>query len=622
MSQTQDQLKAVAKAALQSGRPAQAESLARDLLSSSPKDGELRLLLGLSLARLGRLSEAKTELEAASRHLPQAPEPLSALATVLLSMGQVEEGLDAAVRAASLRPEDPDYHSHVGHLLISLRQHRAALGPFRKALEIDRLNLVHRQNYAACLADAGLEEEAISEWKKTVKLFPESKTAWLSLSRLLLSRGRVKEAIKSSLRGVENAPESSDAQLMAGLTLAEDGQSDQARPYLEKAIALGAGGGLAQAAMGYWLQEQGHFEEAQANLEESIRINPAHGFAYYNLFRSKKTSQQDEGLIRQMQELVEDPAAPLRDKGYIHYALGKAYEDLKDYEAAMSHYRKGNEAAYEIWLAPHPWERDAYAADLREKEAFYTPEVFADGRVQGSNDETPVYIVGMMRSGTSLTEQILSSHPEVAGAGELTFWHDEEPRVWKDGVLDWDAIPEAAMKCLAKLREFSPHAKRVTDKLPHNYAMVGHIHAAFPRAKFIHIHREPLDNCLSIYTTAYQKPPAFAHSEENIVFAYREYQRIMDHWRKVLPRRSLFEVSYEEIVADRETVAREMIAFIGLEWSDSCLHHETNQRSVRTPSMWQVRQPIYKTSVQRWKRFEPWLGPLAELKPSNPSESS
>jgi hypothetical protein len=225
-----------------------------------------------------------------------------------------------------------------------------------------------------------------------------------------------------------------------------------------------------------------------------------------------------------------------------------------------------------------------------------------------------LFIVGMIRSGTSLMEQIVSSHPDVAGAGELSFWHDHEQDCWgADGLPDPERLQQISGMFVELIQSKAPQARRVTDKLPHNFALIGEIASALPEARFIHCRRSPADNCLSVYTTAYQRPPVFAHDRANIAFAYREYARMMDHWRAVLPADRLLEVSYEEMVQDREAVVRRVIEFIGLPWHEACLRHEENQRAVRTPSLWQVRQPIYTTSMQRWRRFEEWIPEFVEL---------
>jgi hypothetical protein len=155
-----------------------------------------------------------------------------------------------------------------------------------------------------------------------------------------------------------------------------------------------------------------------------------------------------------------------------------------------------------------------------------------------------------------------------------------------------------------------------TDKMPLNFLTLGCIHTVFPNARIVHCRRNAIDNCLSIYMTQYKGSPEFGHVRENIVFMYKQYERLMDHWRATLPADRFLEVHYEELVADQEGETRKMIAFAGLEWNDACLHHEENENSVRTPSLWQARQPIYKTSVEKWRRYEPWLGAFAELIPS------
>jgi hypothetical protein len=220
----------------------------------------------------------------------------------------------------------------------------------------------------------------------------------------------------------------------------------------------------------------------------------------------------------------------------------------------------------------------------------------------------------MIRSGTSLLEQILSSHPAITGAGELPFWHQHAAEAYDaSGHPAPERLANLARAYRDELARLGPGALRVTDKLPHNYAMLGLIHIAFPEARMIHVRRDPADNCLSVYTTAYQRPPVFAHHRDNIVFAYRQYQRLVAHWRAAMPPDRWIEVDYEDLIRDREGWTRRLIDFAGLEWDDACLRHETNRRAVRTPSLWQVRQPLYTTSIARWKRFAPDIPEFAAL---------
>jgi len=236
--------------------------------------------------------------------------------------------------------------------------------------------------------------------------------------------------------------------------------------------------------------------------------------------------------------------------------------------------------------------------------------------VHASRSETPVLIVGMMRSGTTLVEQILSSHPEIGAGGELTFWGDAAAKLDHLAAdrTDDSSWQKLSSEYLALLGRFAPDAIRVTDKMPHNFLWLGLIHTVFPAARIVHCRRNPIDTCLSIYFTHFGVAKDFAYDRKNIVSFYEQYDRLMAHWREVLPKDRLIEVNYEELVADRESVARKLISFCGVDWNDACLRHEKNERAVTTASMWQARQPIYTSSVERWRRYEPWLGEFNRLR--------
>ncbi|MGA7196339.1 sulfotransferase family protein, partial [Roseiarcus sp.] len=235
----------------------------------------------------------------------------------------------------------------------------------------------------------------------------------------------------------------------------------------------------------------------------------------------------------------------------------------------------------------------------------------------GVEDPTPVLIVGLPRSGTTLTEQILSSHPEIAAGGEREPWGARFAA--RGDIWGPTSTPEATRRLaddyLAALRRFGPDAKRVTDKTLGNFMLLGVIHRVFPEATLIHCRRHPIDTALSIFTTNFEMNYDFASDRSDLVFFTRQYQRLMAHWREVLPPDRFVEVEYEALVADLEPQARRLIAACGVEWNDASLEPHRNTREITTASIWQARQPIYRTSVERWRRYEPWLGELRELAP-------
>jgi hypothetical protein len=233
----------------------------------------------------------------------------------------------------------------------------------------------------------------------------------------------------------------------------------------------------------------------------------------------------------------------------------------------------------------------------------------------GNSDAKPVMIIGMPRSGTTLVEQIISMHPEVAAGGELHFWN-KRGTVWHRSGAEGNQRPflcEAAADYLSVLREIASKAARVTDKMPFNFLWAGLIHLALPQATIIHCRRTPIDTALSIHQTHFRPGLVFPTGGAELVAYYRDYQRLTEHWRKVLPPDRFIEVDYEELTRAPEPDIRRMIAACGLKWSEECLRPESNPRAVNTPSKWQARQPIYRSSVARWRRYEPWLGPLRAL---------
>jgi tetratricopeptide (TPR) repeat protein len=613
MPTSPDQLQKLAESAYARNDLTVAARHCRQLVELKPSDPTARVLAGLVAARARDVSGAIRHLTDALELDSGCVEAHIALSTVLFETGQIAPGLEHAREAVRLQPDDADLLSHLGFKLVKLRAFDEAAGYFERAASLRPRDARSWQNLAMALRDAGREPESVDIWKKVVDLDSRHFAGWMNLGQLHLAHGRFGDAIQCAEKALGLGKDNPNAHLLMALALAEDNRGAEAEKFLLEAVKLDPKNPVAHASLGFWYQEQGRFDQSRSHLERTIALNPQHGFAYYNLLREKRATEGDADLLGRIQEVADNTMLHPRDRSYAHYALGKGFEDLGRFEDSMRHFDAGNDLAFEVWLARKPWDREEYSEGFSR-----TIEVFEQARFErltGSDSETPIFIVGMIRSGTSLLEQILSSHPSVAGAGELSFWHENERKGLDDeGLPRPEALPSLAESYLAKLESLAPGADRVTDKLPHNYAMLGLIHAALPRAKIIHLSRDPADNCLSVYTTAYQKPPVFAHRRENIVFAYREYLRIMEHWRSVLPADILLEIDYERLVSDREELGRRVVAFCGLPWDEACLRHEGNRRSVRTPSLWQVRQPVYGTSVNRADRFSKWIPEFMDLR--------
>jgi tetratricopeptide (TPR) repeat protein len=446
-------------------------------------------------------------------------------------------------------------------------------------------------------------------------LAPESE-GLIKLAELERGLGRVDEALKCCRRALKRRPDDAVAHRMMARILTEEGRLDEAAPAWERATALDPAPIEVQITKAYALLAAGLFDDAIAEFRSVIEIDPNQWRPYNAIVSAKRVTEQDRELLVQMQRIVDDPSSSAQDRFNLHYALGKAHDNLREYETAMRHFDEANRVKLtETDLIP-PYSEDELREEADDKIKTFTRSLMRQVHETASPSDRPIFVVGMMRSGTTLAEQILSCHRDIGGAGEQPYWREWETQVvnWKTGESKPERLRAMADQFCALLETIAPGCRFVVDKNPANSMIVGLLHLAFPNARIIHTIRNPVDTALSIWMTPMQTVAPFVCDREHIVFAYRQYQRLADHWRSLIPADRYLEVRYEDLVSEREPITRKMIDFCNLEWDDACLHPESNPRSVRTPSFWQVRQPIYATSVERWRRYEPWLGVFRELK--------
>jgi tetratricopeptide (TPR) repeat protein len=379
---------------------------------------------------------------------------------------------------------------------------------------------------------------------------------------------------------------------------------------LRQTLALDPRNAMAHDLLGNLLSEFGRFDEARECFERAITIAPLLAGSYYDLVRCRPVTSDDDGLLQRMKVALATPGLEAAQRLRLHLAIGKAAEDLGDYALAMQHF----DAADALRRGSASFDPAAFSIEIDRLIARCTPELIARATEVGSSDATPVLIIGMPRSGTTLVEQIVSMHPEVGAGGELQFWNQRGAAWHCSGAAGNETfVTKAREDYLGVLRAIAPTAARVTDKMPFNFLWAGLIHMAFPRAIIIHCRRAPIDTALSIHQTHFLPSLAFPTGGAELVAYFRSYQRLIDHWRRVLPADRFIEVDYEDLTRAPEPVIRRIIAACGLAWNDACLRPECTPRAVKTPSKWQTRQPIYLTSVARWRRYEPWLGPLRAL---------
>ncbi|HEY2111931.1 MAG TPA: sulfotransferase, partial [Dongiaceae bacterium] len=356
-----------------------------------------------------------------------------------------------------------------------------------------------------------------------------------------------------------------------------------------------------------------------AHFDQAVTLNPRLAGAHYNRVRSTTIRADDpqlpvkQGLVARDQQLSEI------DRSLLHMALGKAYEDLGRHDEAFASFREGKRLKRKL----APFDEAAMAARFESLQRVFTPALMAAACGQGSESDLPIFVVGFPRSGTSLVEQILASHPQVHGAGEVGYLDQIAASLRAStapelpypeyvaylGAAEFRALGDAYV---AKLRALAPAAGRITDKLPENYLNIGLIHLALPRARIVHVRREPLDVCVSCFAINFFAGLPYTSDLGELGRVYRRYLELMAHWRRLLPAGAMLEVQYEEVVADLEGQARRLLHHCGLAWDPRCLTFHETQRPVRTASVNQVRQPLYRSSLERWRRYERHLGPLIE----------
>jgi tetratricopeptide (TPR) repeat protein len=466
---------------------------------------------------------------------------------------------------------------------------------------------VRELNRGVALERKGSVHEAIVAYRVAAAELPEARSR---LARALEGVGLVDEAIGHFRAAAGPAPTGADRRMDLVMALVLEENMAEAEAQLRQVLDSHPDLEEAHSLLGRILAEAGNFDGAAACFEKALALKPGHAGVYYQLVRARKLTEADRPLLRRMIGAI--PSVTLASHSIkLNLAIAKAFDDLADYGQSMRYIGRANAIKKKV----SPFDRKVFATNVDALIDRFSPAFLARHAPGGNPSEKPVLIVGMPRSGTTLCEQILSSHSQVVGAGELRFWSHQE-RVF-DQLHDDSRIDAfrraAADDYLAVLGKLAPDAARVIDKNPFNFLFLGLFHIAFPQARIIHCRRHPIDTSLSIVSTHIRTQGAFPADTDDMVFYYRQYARLMAHWRASLPHDRFIEVDYEAIVADPETETRARVAALGLDWEEACLRPEQNQRVVKTSSLWQVRQPIYRGSLERWRRYEPWLGPLREL---------
>ncbi|MER9213203.1 sulfotransferase [Mesorhizobium sp. M0663] len=462
----------------------------------------------------------------------------------------------------------------------------------------------------------GIDDElALKYFARAVSQTPQNPYFHLSLGEAGLKLGDSLLAIRHLQRACELKPDLVEALCGLARAYVNFDKAEMALPLYEKALKINGDHPMVRIGLAGALTSLGRMDEARAYLDQAIERRVDVGAAYNYLVDTQKFIEKPAELDSILRELSNPRLEPVA-ASQLHHAAGKVLNDLQRYEEAIDHFKRAKKAA------GHNFDLEYYRRSVDSMIEIFSPSLLEAKAGHGSPSEVPVFVLGMPRSGTTLTEQICASHPDVHGAGELTklrriansmgfrILSDEDLR---SSIMSMtrDQSRALAEEYLSYLRQHAPAAPRIVDKMPHNFEFVGVIGILFPNARIIHCRRDAIDNCVSCFVLHFTKDHGYNADLETLGLYYREYDRLMRHWDKVFPGR-IFESRYETLVADQETQSRRLIDHLGLPWDDACLRFFERSGSVNTPSRWQVRQPIYSSSVKRWKKYESAIQPLID----------
>ncbi len=569
----------------------------------------------------GRELHQKTKLSAAERAYkkaikinPKFVEAHNNLGNVLVDRGRLKEAAGAYRKALKLRPDHPMLLNNLGNALQLQGENEKAIEYFRKALALDRNYADAYNNLGNALKAIDILDGAVDSYLMAIKLDSVNKEARIGLGSVYRKMEKFDEAITQFQKVIEIDPNHKAAYYGLGFAFYKDGNTDEAITHYRKVIEIDPNHKNAYFGLANAMSDIGYIEKAVEYHRKVIEIQPDDADAYRMLSAIKKFTENDNDL-RIMESLFTAKGISDEQKMSLAFGLSKAYEDLQEYEKAM-----------EMTLEANRLKHKSVNFSISDtKEHFnqikntFSESFFNTREAAGNQDPTPIFILGMPRSGTSLTEQILASHPDVFGASELTalsklakqFDKETSGKIGAKGIanMNSDDFQVLGGEYISEIRKYSPNVRYITDKMPHNFLHIGFIKTILPCAKIVHCTRDPMDNCLSIFKNYFGEGHSYSYDMTDLGRYYKLYQDLMEFWRVTLPG-FIYELRYEALVADQENETRKLLEYCNLPWDDACLDFHKTRRRVHTISNAQVRRPIYKGSVGLWKQYEEQLAPL------------
>lgn len=634
---------------LRDGDAAPAQAICAGVLKRHPEDANFLCLSARALAKLGRLDEADRQIEQALSLFPRFDRAHEARGDLLAAQGDFQAAAQALELALHINPERQTTRLKLGRLFARTGQVEKAKrlrGQFLKRDEdnqaiVRAVNLEkedklaeaeqiyrgilsrHPDNVSAMRLWArlgsrrGRYEDAEVLLRRAVEVAPDFHQAWADLASVQYEQQKLDAAAASARQLVKLDPRVPNGYLLLASAHASAGRHEDALGAFEDALAIAPRHVGALCGKGNVCRTIGDQDGAIAAFRASIEANPLHAEAYWNL-ANLKTFRFRDAEVDAMLALLDDARIPPEGQVQLHNALGLEFDGRGQYDRAFACFDRGNKLRRESEFYDRVEHEEMVDATIE----VFTARFLADGRGRGNPDPAPIFIVGLPRSGSTLIEQILSSHPLVDGTHELrelgmTVKSDQRlrgmPRYPKNLTnLDDGGFARLGDEYLRRTRRYRGAGRFFTDKNPNNYVHAGLVHLILPNAKIIDARRHPLDSCFGSYKQLFAQGQPFSYDLVELGEHYLQYQRLMAHWRDLLPGKVL-DVCYEDVVADLEGQVRRLLDHCGLPWDERCLRFHETDRAVKSASSEQVRRPIYSTSVHTWRHYEAHLGPLIEV---------
>jgi tetratricopeptide (TPR) repeat protein len=615
--------------AYRTGRLSLTVELIRRAIGQDEQNAAYFCSLGAALRDQGKLDEAAAAHRQAICVNPEFAEAYSNLGIALRDQGKLDQAVAALREAIRIKPNYAEAFSNLGAALRDQGKLDDAVAALREAIRVKPSLAVLHFNLGIALRDQGKLDEAVAVLREAIRIKADYAEAFSNLGAGLRDQGKLDEAVAALREAIRIKPDLAVLHFNLSAALRDQGKLDEAVAALREAIRIKPDYAEAHCCLGLVLKQLGRLSEGRAALQDAARLSP-HNVKYRRYLGEMLRCVAGDPHLATLERLAgESTSLSVDDRIELHFALAKAYEDAGWCEKAFRQWLDGN-ALRRRQLS---YDESVTVGALDHAKSVFTAELFRGSQFTGHPSSLPVFILGMPRSGSTLVEQILASHPQVFGGGELRYFErivGEVRPIFGDstnlsaqtpGTTGKD-LSEFGARYVAAIERLAPAALHITDKMLDNFAFAGLIHLVLPNAPIIHTVRDPVDTCVSCFSQLFTVGQNYAYDLVELGRYFRHYKDLMAHWRRVLPPGRILDLDYEHVVADLEGAARRIVAHCGLAWDARCLDFHRTERAVRTASAVQVRQPLYKSSVGRWRKYEAFLGPLlAELRPILPPDA-